>query len=296
METNITDAPKQITKQTTNMLTVIHAYNFDISQPDQKAEWETLRGKLRGMGLKCFGTWGRDSHFLTWVSPEGSPVELETSCLFDDQWNTAPVEGVSDKGLRVFDWAMDYQPNRNPNIKRGHWLEQTQAMKAARHNTVKCGYCGHMQPYSETQTLCHACADSEYLTEKDFPLLRLRRIDAPDANKYPPLTDTETAELVSVIEPARAAAKAARLAKTRADLIADTDKEIADAKTERDGKLWLLDHAEAIANVIFYNHTQRFCFGWRNPLTPAEHSHLRDVLCEFPFDYDLETAQPSPVF
>lgn len=270
--------------------TVIHAYSFYIDEPAGKAAYEALRAKLADMGLECFESHGGGSHHHDWVDAKGSPVELETAHLFNNQWNTAPIPGVSDNGLRVFDWAQDYMPNRNPYLKRGHWLEQTPAMKAARHDNVKCGYCGHMQPYDPAQTLCHACAGSSFLTEKDYPLLRLRRIDASEPRKYPPLTEAGTAELVAVIEPARAEAKKARLAKTRADLIESTDKEIADARTELAAKLWLLDHGQEIGNVIYYNHTGRFCFGWQNPLTPAEHSALCDLLCEFPYDYDLKTV------
>lgn len=287
MKKTINGTPKQTTP---NLKTTIHTYSFYIDEPEGKAAWDALKAKLEGMRLRCMESHGGGSHYLGWVSPDGSPVELETSYLFDNQWNTAPVEGVSDKGLRVFDWSLDYKPCGNPNIKRGHWLEQTPAMKAARHDNVKCGYCGHMQPFDPAQTLCHACAGSSYLAEKDYPLLRLRRIDAPDLRKYPPLTEAETAELVAVIEPARAEAKKARLAKTRADLIESTDKEITDARTELAVKLWLLDHGQEIDNVIYYNHTGRFCFGWRNPLTPAEHSALCDLLCEFPYDYDLKTV------
>lgn len=285
MKTNITDQTSD-TKAAT-IPTVLHSYSFYINEPEGAAAWAALSAKLVAAGLKCFEASG-GSFRMEWAAPEGSPVELETTCLFNNQWNTAPVEGVSENGLRVFDWALDYMPCNNPNLKRGHWLEQTQAMRDARHNNVKCGYCGHMQPYSETQTLCHHCAGSEYLTEKDFPLLRLRRIDAPDARKYPPLTEVETAELLAVVVPARAAAKVARLAKIRAEIIANADKEIKDAQTERDAKLWLLDRGEEIDNVIFYTHTQRFCFGWRKGLTAAEHSHLCDLLCEFPYDYDFQ--------
>ena len=53
--------------------------------------------------------------------------------------------------------------------------------------------------------------------------------------------------------------------------------------------LWLLDHGVSVENVIFYDHTGRFCFGWKDRgVSPAVASALRDVLCEFPFDYDIQ--------
>lgn len=76
-------------------------------------------------------------------------------------------------------------------------------------------------------------------------------------------------------------------------LLPDAEKsakrEIEQAKIKTKAYTWLLDNGFAdLDNVIFYGHTQRFCFGWQRKLSDAEKSALLDALCEFPFDYDIK--------
>ena len=52
-----------------------------------------------------------------------------------------------------------------------------------------------------------------------------------------------------------------------------------------------MDHGVSIDNCIYYSHTGRFGFGWREPVGQAVYSALVDVLCEFPFDYDIKKAE-----
>ena len=102
------------------MKTTIHTYCFDISKPAEKAAYESLAASLRARGLKVFETWGGDSgHYHPFSASDGAEIELETSHLFGNQWNTAPCMG-SEKGWRVFDWAQDYPINFSNNIKYMH--------------------------------------------------------------------------------------------------------------------------------------------------------------------------------
>lgn len=78
-------------------------------------------------------------------------------------------------------------------------------------------------------------------------------------------------------------------AKIRARLIADAAQAIANEERRRDGKLWLLDHGLSIENVIYYSHTNRFCFGWDLPVSPVVESTILDVISEFPYSYDIKT-------
>ena len=77
----------------------------------------------------------------------------------------------------------------------------------------------------------------------------------------------------------------------RAKILHHAEVAISNAQTERDGMIWLLDRGIQIDNVIYYNHTGRFEFGWRKPLSREEYSALLDALgAEFPFDYDVKQA------
>lgn len=90
-----------------------------------------------------------------------------------------------------------------------------------------------------------------------------------------------------------ARAEAARI-KTKADkleaLTADFEKSISMLRAEYEGTRWLLERNLSIENWIYYSHTQRFCFGWRNPAKSAEVSAVLDHLSEAPFSYDIKCA------
>src|SRR5690606_36603351 len=103
--------------------TKLHCYRFDVSTAEGKADYEKLCAKLKGLGLTCSESWGNGSHYLPKFGlVEMQTVQLETKHIFNNQWNTAPIKGVSDNGLRVFDWAQDHpMPKTCPqHIKQGH--------------------------------------------------------------------------------------------------------------------------------------------------------------------------------
>lgn len=270
------------------MKTIIHAYSFYIDEDEGAEEYRALKAKLSEMGLKCFESHGGGSHYLGGL--DGQTVELETAHLFNNQWNTAPI-GDSKSGLRVFDWAQDYRPHGNGNLKRGHWLEQTAEMKAARNNTDACGYCGKQEPAGNYK-FCPHCLDSEYLKSADLHLLRMRRVSDESARKK--LSAAESAHLIPLYRAAQTSGSTARgkarIAEARARIARDYEKTVRNAKAEHDGLLWLMDHGMPVGNVIYYNHTGRFGFGRRAPVDAEALSALLDVISEFPFAYDIKCA------
>ena len=282
-----------------NLKTTLHIYWYDISKPADATAYAELCAKLKGLGLRVFETWSMkpgQGHYKTFADLDGREIELETAHLFDNQWNTAPIDGFSDKGHRVFDWAQEYVDNKK--IKAGHWLDQTPEMVAIRRETRKCGYCGTHYPKSpenDALVFCTHCLDSEYLSAKDLPLLRLMPVacDGPRHDR-PTLSEAELAPLRLAWSQAQIHGNTvrgkARIAKQRVDIQHKAELAIDNAKTERDGLLWLLDHGINIDNVIYYNHTGKFCFGWRKPIDKELYSELVNVLCEFCFDYEIKTT------
>jgi hypothetical protein len=275
------------------MKTKIHYYYFRLGEPAEAKKWSELQAKLLALG---YGP-GRHHAWGSTTGPsdrnETVEVEIEPACLFDNQWNTTTD--------RVFDWYQYYEVNR-ANLARGHWLELTDEMRAARAQTLKCGYCGkHYGPLhapAPENGFCDACLDSPYLKEKDLPLLRLRSLDQErsENGQYanrPELTKAEREMLLpKYIERQTTGTDSrakARRDKQRLDVLNEYEKDTARATTERDGKLWLWDKGIDLDNVIFYNHTGRFCFGWRSPVSAAVESKLLDVLSEFPFSYEIKS-------
>ena len=280
--TNPHDAPIKTTR---------HDYCFDTSVPAEHEKYAALCAELRAQGLKCFETWGgQGSHY----NPAYDDVELvlETEYLFSNQWNTTPlVDGHN--GLRVFDWAQDYDPYTR--VKRGHYLDQTEAMRAVREQIAKCGYCGHQEDIRDfPHIFCTTCLDSEYLKESDLFLLRLAPITKTDGNRAP-LTDAEREWLLPRYQAAHLHGTTergkARIEKRRIEIEEKWAKDTAAASTERYGRRWVLDHLPGLEHeLIYYPHLDRFCFGWSHPLDKADVDALVDIISEFPFAYTIKTA------
>lgn len=86
-----------------------------------RPEWETMLSKVQGKWL-----------------------EVETDYLFDDQFNTVPIPGVSELGMRIM-------------------IEDVTAIvDDVRPVMLKCKWCGHHQP-SIDGGLCWHCGKSEYI-------------------------------------------------------------------------------------------------------------------------------------
>lgn len=273
-----------------NLKTTIHAYKFYINEPKDKAAYEALKAELKAQGLKCFESWGGKSHYLPGI--DGREIELEIEHLFQEQWNTAPIDGFAEHGYRVHDWAQDYQVEQrgNKNLKQGHYLEQTAAMSEIRRNRYACGYCGKQEPAQKGYVFCPHCLDDEYLKEDQIHLTRMQSVAAKDDR--PPLMQAESDHLLPLYRDAQLHGNTergkARIAKQRADIEKYFTEAIAKATTKRDGLIWLMDRGIKIDNVIYYDHTNIFSFGWRSAVSEGFKSQLLDVLTEFPFSYEIK--------
>lgn len=86
-------------------------------------------------------------HRPEWVETlkavEGQWLEVETEHLFSDQFNTAPIPGVSELGLRLM-------------------VEDIAAIEGdVRHGVVKCRWCGGYD--RDGDGACDKCAKTDYL-------------------------------------------------------------------------------------------------------------------------------------
>lgn len=216
-------------------------------------------------------------------------VELDTEYLLSDQWNTAPCFD-SENGYRIYEWAEVTYPNRS--IRVGYFLSITPEMREMQRNRYQCGYCGKQEPAQKGYVFCPHCLGSVNLTQKDLYLTRMQSVLQPFDRK--PLTDAELAHLLPLFKEAQLHGNTerdkARIAKQRASIARDYEKSIAEATAKRDGFTWLLDHGLKIDNVIYYPHTEKFCFGWRTPIDESFKSEILEVISEFPFMYEMKCA------
>src|SRR5688572_7917283 len=107
--------------------TYLHKYSFDISKPEQKAQYNKLKIELKLKGYKLFDCISGVSWDYFNLLP--NEISIETSYVFIDQWNSSVG--------RVHDWYEVIYPNKN--IKRGYWLELTaEHAKAREPKTYNC--------------------------------------------------------------------------------------------------------------------------------------------------------------
>ncbi len=268
------------------MKTIIHTYYFDSNQGD---DYVNFADHLRQTNGKCFRSWGgQGSHYLG-SEVDGREIELETNFLFNNQWNTTN-DSPALPNRRVFDWAEDHLIPYT-GVHMGHWLEITDEMRSIRDNTVKCGYCGHLEPASD-KVFCDKCLDSQYLGEKDLHLLRLLPVSQDGEVRRAHLTVEERAGLYPRFKEAQIYGNSERgtrrRAKQREDILHKAEVAISNAADERDGMFWLLDKGLRIDNVIYYTHTSKFCFGWRKSITGGEREALVKELKGFRWDYEIK--------
>lgn len=83
---------------------------------------------------------------------QGMTLEVETDHLFLDQYNTGPIPGVSDQGLRVMAHVV------------------TAVIDDVRPGLQKCGWCGAHSPQGKDK--CPKCDKDEYLEQWDLDLVK----------------------------------------------------------------------------------------------------------------------------
>jgi len=72
----------------------------------------------------------------------GKTIEVETDYLFKNQFNTVPIKGVSELGLRIMENLVE------------------EVIDDERIGKYKCNWCGH---HSENSDKCPECGKAEYL-------------------------------------------------------------------------------------------------------------------------------------
>lgn len=244
-------------------------------------EFKELEKRIEKEGGKSFGKalayrWDKkpfDFDSFKYSKPE--TVEIETKCLFNNQWNT--------KDKRVFDCIGCYD-NYDWNEIFAQWLDITPEMIQIRKDSYKCGYCGK-QYCDPGKGFCSECIGNKFLKKEDLYLLRLLSINSTLKRKE--LTQME----FDILLPLWAKEQTETQNKLLKDKIEDFQRQIKkdyqNHKIEFKGLQWLIDNKkfQYIDNIIYYNHTETFCIGWRDPVQDQQEV-LKDMKG---FPYRLDT-------
>ena len=252
----------------------VKKYYYDLEIEDEAKAYQTLQEEMKARGIKLFDSISLNSQ-LKQIEGE---FELEEAFIFNNQCNAGDY--------RIFDWTGQIYPNRK--IKTGHYIEAGPGfdyLQNLRRTTKVCGYCGKQYPMAtEHQQWCEQCLGSQHLKEDEIRLLKLKHI-ASNRDRKKELPPDWLVEKYHVLQKE---SRKARLEKARARKLADCQKQIESAKIEYEGFKQIIEADLDFDNCIYYTHTGRFCFGWRNPLTEDEKIRIGDRLKRFGYDYDMK--------
>jgi hypothetical protein len=91
----------------------------------------------------CLGkVMNNDGWYDTLKQIEGKTLDVETEYLFQDQYNTAPIPGVSPNVLRIFDFIVE------------------RVIDDIRGTKMRCNWCGKT---NDKGNVCPECGKSEYI-------------------------------------------------------------------------------------------------------------------------------------
>lgn len=268
--------------------TTLHSYYIS----DSATMAKELHSRLKKTNGKCFNTWGQGSHYLS--TPEGGcEVWLDDKQFWSNQWNTTE-DSPNYPNRRVFDWAQDADKVQNGTY-RGHFLEITDEMRRIRDETLACGFCGHRVHVAESDSFfCHKCLGSRYLSENQLELLKLLPVSSDrEMRKVSELELIEIqdayidAQLASLFHDGTEKAVQKR-DKVLAKVAQDVDRKVATALAEKAGFGWLAERKIDLGQVIFFDHSNEFCFGWDVPYPKFVADRIRSILADFPFSYRIK--------
>lgn len=242
------------------MKVTITKYDLNISNESEHLEYLTLTKKIKSLGYKLFDTYNHDKSNKYYSD---LPLEqtIETDTLFENQYNTV-------EGFRIFDWSETIYNNKN--IKKGYYISKgVDKLKKAKANQLKCGFCGKRYDKSKTILIyCNACLDSEYLTEKELPLLRLQSLAGVKQG-----SGDVPKELTKAFNDNKQAYKdgqLGRMQKEAKELLEELAEKQKVQNYEAQVQYDLLMLGIPINNLIYYNHTSSWSYGWRDSVDLEE--------------------------
>lgn len=266
------------------IVTRINRYHFDTRKKEDRHEYNSLKKKLKKMGLRCFETWGAGpTHREIGAALEkrrGGKVYLKTSQLFRNQWNE---EG----GMRAHDWAQDARFEGERHLKTGYWLEPTHEMKAIRESVLQCGYCGRQEKVEDADELCTKCIGSEYLRPDSFHLLRMVPV-SKSHEKRPPLPEEEWKELLKKWTKAQIHASAGVDYMHIESDLREAKKALDVATLKWEAYNWLAKNGLRVENLFYNSQEGMFVFGAFRAIDPLLVDELVAALKGFEWPYRIE--------
>lgn len=210
--------------------------------------------------------------------PEGEYL-LEEDFIFSNQYNATNIK--TGKSYRVFEYCSCLDDKYCCETSNGYYISKgIEKIRVLQNSQYACGYCG--KRYKEHQPFCLACLNSEYLKEKDLYLLRLKKV-IETSPKREELTIEEKNVLLPLYLEKQTINANKKIEKQKEKIINNYEQETLSSKIKLEGFKWLLDRNINIDNIIFYNHSNTFCVGWKSRLNDKLLDEWEELLCNFPY-------------
>lgn len=259
------------------MKTKLHHYSFNISDPNQKEKYLALKEKLskeknRGKRHQVF-----DFDNYLRKTRDFDEVTIDTEFLFEDQLNT-------EEGLRIHNWYQAVWPNKD--IKSGYYIDITPEIIAARKNQYKCGYTGKRFSKDNAPKFNLEALSNEFLEPELLHMLRVEPVSA--GNRRAKLTEEERNYLMPLYVEAQTSSNNT----LNLDKIIKETKQIAEKLTKQAERIkncakFLKQNNIQTNNMIYFNHSDLFRFGYRQSLCPEVKKALAEKLKDFPGKFEL---------
>ena len=264
------------------MKTQLHKYKFDVSIPEEAAEYENLTARLKaekGRAKKWTHrpvlVMGSDKGYHLYESLVNSEVELSETFVTNNQWNS--------EGRRLFDWYELDLPAKK--LRYGYYLDITQEIKDIRHNTKKCGYCGkHVDTDYHTD-----CLASENITPDNFSLLLVKRVD--DTSDRPELPKYLFDRFLGVWKTIREQKAINSIQDTDDTFKVAQEARRASEEKEHQLRLRLLGMGISKDMYIYYTHKDKLVFGWNNPINKYLVHDLKVKLETTDLNWEIKTTE-----
>jgi len=257
-------------------------YCLNISKPGDATQYGSIQRTCEELGYRKFEVFAPS--YLASETPDAG--EIEEQHLFESQYNLS--------GYRVHDWFECYEAHANNKRRDGYYLvgetdADIPALRKLQSQSHRCGYCGYTYVGDNPPTFCDDCLSNAYLEDHELRLLRLVSLlemretslliprsirELRWSSLRPELSPAELDEL----RPRYQHQQQLRLEKVRQQKIAENHAKQEAARRDWLVEDWLLRNGINTDNVIYYTHTDEWCWGWRKVLTIPEKEALRTHL------------------
>ena len=256
----------------------LNKYYYDISKPEQYHEYQTqVVSRAENLSFKIFQSVSESHHSKGWLQDLPTKVVVDTDFLFNNQFNTVAENGVS-SGYRLHFWYEAMYPNKD--IKEGYFVTgDIDEMYDLLSRTYVNGYTGETVTIEGNDTPPY-CDDSEKtLSSEHLEKSQLRQLMySPLRGEKEIMGQQVLAKLEEQYKFYQTKANRLREQQRHKAAMDEHNKKQRQMVKEHEIRLEVVKARGNCKNLIYYSHTDTFCYGWNQHVTENQgEQFLKDV-------------------